>query len=84
VSHIYKDASGRYLVAGKGHSWGSFETYGAAERFIRETEEADRTYRERCEARRREIAARIDREQEEWLRAREERLAADRELYRER
>jgi len=44
----YRDRyNGSWLVAGREHSWGSFDSKKDAHDFIAETEEEDRKYRER-------------------------------------
>ena len=46
--NIVKDNhSGSYFISGKGHSWGSFKTWGEANAFVKKVEAEDAAYRKK-------------------------------------
>jgi hypothetical protein len=82
TDRIYKDGnSGTYLVRGKEHSWGSFESWGAAAAFIREVEEEDRKYRARMVEESARIRERLAEEDADRIAALRARLEEDKKLY---
>jgi len=79
---IVKDYnSGSYFIARKGHSFGSFKTWGAANAFVKQIEADDKAWRERQIEARAEIRRKIkeqDADRQAYLAAQRE---SDRLLY---
>lgn len=80
--NIIKDSgSGSYYIAGKGHSWGSFASWGEANRFIKKVEEDDKAYRVRMIESRKAIEKRIAEEDADRIARLRAQLESDRLLY---
>ena len=80
--NIVKDSnSGSYYISGKGHSWGSFKTWGEAHRFVQKVEEGDKAYRVRMIESRKAIEKRIADEDADRIASLRARLESDRLLY---
>jgi len=80
--NIIKDShSGSYFVAGKGHSWGSFASWGEANAFIKQVEVEDKAYRARTIESRKAIEKRIAEEDADRIARMRAQREADRLLY---
>ena len=78
---VRDDHNGSYYIANRGHSFGSFKTWGEANAFIKQIEADDAAFRERQIVARAEIRRKIeqqDADRQAYLRAQRE---ADRLLY---
>ena len=80
--NIIKDShSGSYHIAGKGHSWGSFKTWGEANAFVKQVEEDDKAYRAKQIENRKAIEKRIAEEDADRVARIRAQSEADRLLY---
>ena len=79
---IVKDQnSGSYYISGRGHSWGSFATWGEANAFVKQVEEEDKAYRAKTIENRKAIVKRLDEEAADFQARAAARREADRLMY---
>lgn len=80
--NIVRDAASKsYFIAGRGHSWGSFKTWGEANAFVQKVEAENRAFRSQMIARQAEARLRFEEQDRLWVEAQRARKAADRLLY---
>lgn len=80
--YIVRDAQSKsYFISGKGHSWGSFDTWGEANDFIKQVEVDNAAFKARQVEARVRIEKQIAEQDADWLAAKRARLESDRLLY---